>query len=198
MRVIRDTISNGLLILAVTIMLYFIFVLEMLSLMIYPMLLLVGALLLRVYVNKRVKKDPSVDEREGKSIFMFYLIALIGIGLGNLFIEGLYDYPIENYLSSASTDAVLFTVLMAIVEEAFFRGELLEWLTTVMPPSFAVISDAAIFMGYHLNVYGRDPECLLYVFIGGLSLAFVTIQSRRLSPAMLAHITNNLVSVLGI
>jgi len=201
MRIIQDAISNGLLILAVLIMLYFIFVVGMLDILIYPMLLLVGALVLRVFVNRKLLKDEEIDRTEQKTILVYYLLGLIGIGLGSWFVQGLYDFPIEKYvpslvLSGSSFDIALFTVLMAIVEEQFFRGELLEWMSNTMTPTTATIGNAAVFMGYHLGVYGTNPDNLLYVFIGGLTLALITVKSRRLLPAQLAHITNNLWSVL--
>jgi len=201
MRIIHDSVSNGLLIAAIMIMLYFIFVVQLLELMIYPMLLVVGTLALRIFVNRKVLRDEELEPPEIKSIFIYYLIALVGIGIGSWFISGLYHFPFEKYLVTVKLtmmDAWLFTCLMAIVETQFFQGELLEYMSGTMSPSLAVIASALVFMAYHLGVYGTLPENLLYVFIGGLSLAYVTVQSKRLSPALLAHITNNLLSVLGI
>jgi len=201
MRIMQDAISNGLLIIAIMIMLYFIFVLHMLDLMIYPMLLLVGVLALRIFVNRKVLRDEELEPPEIKSIFLYYLIALVGIGIGSWFIQGLYNFPFEEYLTATKLDMTnvwLFTCLMAIVETQFFQGELLEFLSNSMSPALAVIGSALVFMAYHLGVYGTQPENLLYVFIGGLSLAYVTLQSRRISPAIMAHITNNLLSVMGV
>jgi len=201
MRIIQDGISNGLLVMAIMIMLYFIFVVHLLDLMIYPMLLLVGVLALRVFVNRKILRDDELEPPEIKSIIIYYLLALVGIGLGSWFIQGLYNFPFEKYLATTKLDVIdawLFTCLMAIVETQFFQGELLEFLSNSMSPALAVIASALIFMSYHLGVYGTQPENLLYVFIGGLSLAYVTLQSRRISPAIMAHITNNLLSVMGI
>jgi len=201
MRIMQDAISNGLLILAIMIMLYFIFVAHLLDLMIYPMLLVVGTLTLRLFVNRKVLRDEELEPPEIKSIFIYYLVALVGIGIGSWLIRGLYDFPFEKYLTIARLqviDAGLFTSLMAIVETQFFQGELLEYMSNTMSPSLAVIASSFVFMAYHLGVYGTQPENLLYVFIGGLSLAYVTVQSRRISPALLAHITNNLLSVMGV
>jgi len=201
MRIMQDAISNGLLILAIMIMLYFIFVAHLLDLMIYPMLLVVGTLAFRLFINRKVLRDEELEPPEIKSILVYYLLALVGIGIGSWFIQGLYDFPFEKYLAAARLeviDAWLFTTLMAIVETQFFQGELLEYMSNSMAPALAVIANAFVFMVYHLGVYGTQPENLLYVFIGGLSLAYVTIQSRRISPAVLAHITNNLLSVMGV
>jgi len=199
-KVIQDPISKGFLLLGIMLTLYFIFVLGQLELLIYPIVLLVGALVFRVFVNKgKVEVDETLDPMDRKKILLYYLLALVGIGVGNFLIRGLYDFPLPTSTAIATTtmDAWLFTTLMAIVEEQFFRGEMLEWMANYLPPFMGVLANAAIFTAYHLGVYGAKPDSLLYVMIGGISLAVVTMKSRRLSPAMGAHITNNLLSVLG-
>jgi membrane protease YdiL (CAAX protease family) len=200
-RIIQDIISNGVLLVAVLILLYLIFVGGMLDVLIYPLILLIGSVILRVYVSTRqVEKDEYVEREEAKGIFVYYLVALLGIGLGNFLVTNLYRFPIEKYLSTLQvlsiTDTILLAILMAISEEQFFRGELLEWLSHKMPVGMAILLNALCFTAYHFKVYGSSTESLLFVFIGGSILAYVTIRSRRLAPAQLAHITNNIGGVL--
>jgi len=185
-------------------MLYFIFVLGMFDIMIYPMLLLLGCTVFRVFLNKPVTQDEYIDEPERKSIIINYLIALSGIFIGTYMIRDLYKHPTNPipligtpFPELAILDMMMFTGLMAICEEQFFRGEIFEWLTNRLPaPGLAIISSSAFFTAYHFQIYGSSVDSLLYVFVGGVVLAWAVYRSRRLCCASLAHLTNNLFSVV--
>lgn len=204
-RIMQDPISNAFLILALMIMVYFTFVLGNLSILIYPFILLIAALTFRVFINKKLVKDTDIDKTERKDILIYYFVGLIGIGIGNLLVKGLYTFPINEALnrlgvqitmSMAPIDDRLFTILMAIVEEQLFRGEMLEWMSGSMPPGVASLANAGVFSVYHLGVYGTQPQNLIYVLVGGIALAWITIKSRRLTSALGAHITNNILGAI--
>lgn len=172
--------------------------------MIYPLLLLVGCTVFRVFLNKPVTTDEYIDEPERKNIFVNYLIALSGIFIGTYMVRDLYKHPTNPipllgiaFPQLGVIDMALFSGLMAIVEEQFFRGEIFEWLTNRMPaPGLAIILSSAFFTAYHFQIYGSNIDSLLYVFVGGVVLAWAVYRSRRLAPASLAHLTNNVAGAI--
>jgi membrane protease YdiL (CAAX protease family) len=93
-------------------------------------------------------------------------------------------------------DAALYAVLMAIAEENFFRGAITNFLLTITSPAFAILGSAMIFTAYHIAVYRTSLEAFIYVFVGGAVLAWVAQRTGRLSPAICAHIINNLLATL--
>jgi membrane protease YdiL (CAAX protease family) len=93
-------------------------------------------------------------------------------------------------------DAMLYAVLIAVAEEQFFRGAILNFLLTLTNSTVAIFSSAAIFMVYHFAVYGTSTSNLVYVLVGGLALAWAAYRSGRLSPSILAHVINNVLSFM--
>lgn len=87
---------------------------------------------------------------------------------------------------------VAIAVFPGICEEVFFRGFLLRHLSRIAPTTVAVLLSSLLFAGFHL-----DPVHILGVVPLGLWLGFITIRSQSLFPAILAHATNNFVSVLA-
>ena len=86
---------------------------------------------------------------------------------------------------------------MAVAEEQFFRAGLLSWIrASVSDNTVAIVASAAIFSAYHLAVYGIDINRLVYVFIGGVVLAWLVVKTNRISPSIIAHMLNNLAGVM--
>lgn len=116
------------------------------------------------------------------------------MAIGSLFVENLFlpIVPAQILALSLPMTALMFTVLMAIAETQFFQGELFVILSQ-HTKSFAIalILTSVIGVVYHLNVYGTDPSALMYVFIGFTMLTWASWKTRRVLPAMLAHLTNN-------
>ena len=199
MKVTQDHISQGLLALAVALMFYFLFVVGLEALF-YPLLLLAGCAVFRVYINKPLDRDEELDRSEGKKVAVGFVLAFTGIIVGNLFVHDLYRNP-QNPLpftgapfpELAALDATFFAAMMAIVEEQFFRGEIFEWLAYRSTPGIGIIGSAAFFTAYHFKVYGGDVDSLIYVLVGGVSLAWSVWYTQRLAPASLAHLVNNIV-----
>jgi membrane protease YdiL (CAAX protease family) len=93
---------------------------------------------------------------------------------------------------------IAYVVLMAISEEQFFRGFILDLLLSKFTRKIvAVILAGLIFVTYHIAMYGTDADAMLYVLAGGVILSWVAYRSRRLSPGMIAHIFNNVRAVIG-
>jgi len=153
-------------------------------------LLLSGVALQHLAIGRREPADEILTER-GLNTVMYAALAVAGISLGGLLGSKL---PLATGLSAF--DAAMFGVLMAVAEEQFFRGFITQWLVAQTTPAMGVLSGAAVFAVYHLAVYGTEPGSLVYVLIAGAILGWVCLQTGRLSPAILAHCINNLISVM--
>jgi len=159
------------------------------------------------YEKRREVDDSSVTRKEGLSLGYYTVVALFGIlAIG-------YAINLTKYISSLQTfstqyDSLLYSALMAVSEEMFFRGFITDFLLTASAvtsikilkigyPYNALILSATIFMGYHFARYGTQFDALIYVFAGGFILSWVAFKSKRLGPSMLAHSITNIISVLG-
>ena len=81
-------------------------------------------------------------------------------------------------------------VLGPVTEEILLRGCVLP-LSSHISPRFAVFCSALLFGLMHGNV-----TQIFNAFMLGLLLAYVTLKSRSIIPAMLMHIANNSISVI--
>ncbi|MGY8822758.1 MAG: CPBP family glutamic-type intramembrane protease [Candidatus Latescibacterota bacterium] len=90
---------------------------------------------------------------------------------------------------------VLFAVvfLPGICEELFFRGFVFTGLYFHYGPKTALFFSALLFAAAHFN-----PWQLPALFIFGLFLAALAYWTHSIYPPILAHIVNNMLSVLGI
>jgi membrane protease YdiL (CAAX protease family) len=147
----------------------------------------------RKHIGKEVLEDEKEPATLGK-IAYYTVIALFGIFLIGYAINLV---PLTIPAALTGTDAILYSVLIGIAEEQFFRGFLTDWLLSVLPSwIMAVSAGAGIFAVYHFARYGTQLNALVYVFAGGFILGWVAYKSRRLSPTMIAHAANNTISYL--
>jgi len=79
----------------------------------------------------------------------------------------------------------------AICEEILFRGFLQPLLIRLTRPGWGILFSAMAFALFHL-----DPVHVVGVFPLGLWLGYLSYQSGSLIPAMLAHLCNNVLSIL--
>ena len=138
-----------------------------------------------------------------------YIVCAVLVGAGMMAGLGFVNEGVASILKKAGLNAaginlpvdspfrfalfsVLVAVLPAVIEEAFFRGLLLGSLADESEKAFskrnvcAALSSAACFALYHCSL-----TQLVYQFIYGLFLAFLTIEARSAIPAALAHFINN-------
>jgi len=87
--------------------------------------------------------------------------------------------------------AVVF--IPGICEELFFRGFVLTGFYFHSGPKTALFSSALLFAVAHFN-----PWQLPALFLFGLFLAALAYWTHSIYPPIIAHITNNLLSVVGI
>ena len=91
-------------------------------------------------------------------------------------LESVWDYVLFS---------VVLCVLPAIAEELFFRGLILGNLSRAGKVA-ATLTVSLCFALYHGNVYQ-----LAYQFIYGAALCVLTLKSKSVLPAVLAHFLNN-------
>ena len=191
MAVAHDSLSQTCTILAVMIVIY-LSTFETTVVILFPAVLLIAGLILQFYLQRRVEVVDSLVENAG-NIGFYTLIALAGIALASFAAPALSRIP---KMELTGVDAMLYAILIAVAEEQFFRGAILNFLLTLTNPTVAIFSSAAIFMVYHFAVYGTFTSNLVYVLVGGLALAWAAYRSGRLSPSILAHVTNNMLTFL--
>jgi membrane protease YdiL (CAAX protease family) len=182
----HDTLSQALTVLACLSSVY-LATFQPSTIIFFPVILLVSGLTLQFYLG-RFEVTDSVVESSG-DIALHTLAALAGLAVAGLFA------PLIPRLGLTGFDAVLYGALIAVAEEQFFRGAVLNMLLAKLPVAAAIPSSALIFAVYHLAVYGSEAYALVYVSAAGLLLAYVSWRSGRLSPAMIAHIANNIFSL---
>jgi membrane protease YdiL (CAAX protease family) len=83
-------------------------------------------------------------------------------------------------------------VLPGIFEEIAFRGLLLHGLRKRFRPAVRVIVVGLLFGFYHVALFRLAPTAFL-----GILLACVTLLSGSIYPAMLWHVLNNSLAILG-
>jgi len=173
---------------------------------IFPGFLLLMGLVIGRYLKLKYEVDPSLSDEESTSILLYTLIALLGMVIASL----IAGFDIFLHRSTISLKGVMLSgvplmplhaLLMAVAEEQFFRGAVLEWI--IQKTGQAIIVIPSIISGiigaaYHMAVYHTKPDALIYVFIAWIILSYVAIKTRRLSPTMLAHVINNFMATMGV
>lgn len=81
-------------------------------------------------------------------------------------------------------------IVAPITEELFFRGLLLQGFLKRYSTTTAVVGSTLLFSAAHLN-----PVQIPATIILGVYLSWLTIKSRSLIPAMLAHAFNNAIGL---
>jgi hypothetical protein len=140
-------------------------------------ILIVGLTLATLF--RTISFDLYIDKKEFSQIFT-WTFACLGAVLAINFVTP--------RLPLAEFNPKMFGVLIAVAETMFFQGFLLPWLQRLTRISIlAVLLCAGAATAFHLNVYGTSTSALLIVFGGFAVLNFATLQTQRLTPAMLGH-----------
>lgn len=191
----EDSISFALWLTALMLIIYLATFLSFTDLLLIPFALLIGGMVTQLWVRRKVPEiDPSLSQTEMKDILFYVLIALGAIGLGSLTFPRLFTPQMPVQL--AIYDQYMYGTLFAISEERFFRGGITSFLAWKIPSmSAASFASGGLFGIYHLAVYGSAMDKLIYVLIAGVILSLVTLKSKRITPASLSHIINNLMAV---
>ena len=189
----QDSLSKILIIISVSLLLFMsTFNVELLTKSLFAVSLILGGLTLSL-ITKEYSEDNNIDLGERNQIFIYSIIALGTV----LFLSTIVPaIPLVELAQIPFSIIVLFGLLIAVAEEVFFRGFLLNFLIGKAGNIFGIFGSALIFAIYHLNVYGTSPQNLIFVFGAGIILGFIAFRSRRVSTVMIAHIMNNLFAIL--
>ena len=167
---------------------------EQSTIAIYPGFLLVVGVVMGIALRSRFQVDEDIDEAEGRSIAYWTFIALIGVGLAGVVSSfTLMQLPAEVTALSV-IDQKIYAALMAIAEEAFFRGFICNLFLIKFGEAGATFAGGAVGSIYHLARYGASTEAILFIFMAFSVLSFVSVRSGRISPAMTAHLVHNLLA----
>lgn len=98
-----------------------------------------------------------------------------------------------------SADSAMFVLAVAIIgvlapvaEEAFFRGYMQSRLRRRWGPAWAIGITAVAFGALH-----ADPVQTPFAIVIGVALGYVTERAGSIRPAIVCHIINNMISVMG-
>ena len=145
----------------------------------------------------------------GLGLLLQLIIALLFLPLDELlFPDGRPPQEIAETMSSADTSSLLkialvvtAVVLAPIVEELIFRGVLLRALEK-RSNRVAIVGSGAIFSVVHIlgldteRIYVSAAVVLPPIFILGVLLAWLTLRTGRLGPAIFLHSGWNLLAAI--
>lgn len=177
-------------------------------LIIFPAFLLTTGLIMEWYLERRREHDETTSKRELKSVIYYALIGILGL----LITGAVVNYiPIPTAITPLSFDALAYGALMGISEEPFFRGFITDGLLSYFGSSqarfggfafrnvyVALALSACIFAIFHFAVYKTSTNALIYVWVGGFILSWIAYKSKRISPCIIAHVCNNIWSMLRV
>jgi len=190
-----DSLSIGMSVLAIMIAIYISTWGQSIALL-FPIILLLSTVAINYYFGRKVEIDPTLDSNELGDVGLYTVICLVVMAVGGAFAAKVF-LPSTLLATLSTTDAAMYGTLIAVAEENLFRGAILSFLamTTVRP--LAIFASASIFVVYHFSVYRANSSALMYVFIAGMVLSYACLRTRRLSPAILAHVINNVAAVMA-
>ena len=167
--------------------------------------LLASAISLVGLENQRLLFKGNIPEQPVNEVratnYLGYAGAAVATFFGlSLFVPILPTYARE-FLGSASLSTVplnvafgvsqLFVLLIAVSEEQFFRGFIVNFLGKLGSFGASLIS-AVLFAGYHLAAYGGQIFPTVFIVGGaGFVLAQVDIRTGSITPSLLGHVVNN-------
>lgn len=173
----------------------------------FPLILLLSGLMLMLVVQRLplqegYDEDLEIYETETFEAFqrdaLFSLLGFVMILSISFFVpifKTTSFFSIAQTNISDTTKLIFFSVSMAISEEVFFRGFLLNWLANINN-TIANILQALLFSVYHFAVYGQSISLLIYVFLAGLILGYMALRTGSLTTSILIHILVNIFSVI--
>ncbi len=132
-------------------------------------------------------------------VLIAFAVGFISDYFTELFISGVSLFGLQNnvemsFKSSGALENILYIIAVAVIppiaEEFAFRGIVLQKFRKY-GDSFAVFISALLFGLLHGNIV-QIP----FAFIVGLALAFITVKTESIIPAMITHFLINCTSVI--
>lgn len=128
------------------------------------------------------------------------LVALVASLLVGVFItESEHLKQLAESFRELSQNGFLFALVLliggapAVCEELLFRGYIQTRLTRRFPAWVGILVASLLFAAFHL-----DPVHVIAVFPLGIWMGWLAYRSGSILPAMLAHLVNNVLSVVAI
>jgi membrane protease YdiL (CAAX protease family) len=91
---------------------------------------------------------------------------------------------------------VIATLIVApVAEELIYRGYVLQALHGRMRAPVAAVLSALVFSSIHVGI---GLGLALYIFLGGLILAYLYLKFRNVYACVLMHLLNNIVAYIVI
>lgn len=165
------------------------------SVLVLAALMLTGAELLRWVGGKRIRRSKPTATRcaygisVGLALFVVLLLASRGsVTSSHTLLWGLVS-------STNALNKMLYIVSLVVIapfaEESLFRGAFEDLLGTAFNPTVAIFMSALAFSLAH-----GARSMLLFYFAAGVLFSLLSYRSRSLLPAMLAHATFNLLTIV--
>jgi membrane protease YdiL (CAAX protease family) len=120
---------------------------------------------------------------------------VIGVFVAVSLLAGALTQPAAMVFTIATPIAFFFVVLVApIVETLFFQGALLPTLTMYLTKPIGLFLSSLLFALYHITTWGA-AGLIGYVipFLFALLLSLLTVKFESVAPAIIAHMTVNLI-----
>lgn len=168
------------------------------------------------FIKKINKSDVMLIQKTNRTV---YLIAVI-LGVSFVFVQPILNL-FYNFLSGdnvyidfefdgfnkfqtiLSLNYISAVVFIPIAEELFFRGYIQNKLQEKMRPIYAIGIASFLFSVIHLPYYKLiiwslegTMQSAFIAFFGGLVAGYIYNKSKSLGPAILFHITWNLIAIL--
>jgi len=149
-------------------------------------------MLIAVVLIKKGSNFLAIDSNYKTDIFVGVVVGVVFIGL---VLSGLNIVTPTSAQSIDDTNGVAIdTVGASIVEESFFRGVVMPYLSSVIPNLFVVVLQAVIFASFHIVAYG-SVDTMLGAFVGsfifGSVAGFTAYKTKSLISVMIAHFILN-------
>lgn len=163
----------------------------------------IAAIIIGIKTTKvKLKKDVFTPNKAPKMFVFIGTVSCIGIGMISSMVYLIYSTIAKYYgitipqpdFSMPAQRGYLIMFLMyvcligPILEEIIFRGFILKSMQRYGNFT-AILVSAILFSMFHLNLVQFINPVLV-----GIVLAFITIKSKSIFPAMIAHIFNNTIA----
>ena len=160
-----------------------------------PMFLPIAGIALIHYTSGTQETvDDDYLTPSGLRSMYFVILGVASLGVFGVIGQNLSILSVIEDLSIV--DAGLCVGLIAVGETLFFQGFVLKYLKTLFKfAPFAIVGSALIFMAYHNWRYGASPATMGYVLYAGVLMSYICHVTKRMWPAYLVHIINNLIAV---
>ena len=101
-----------------------------------------------------------------------------------------YVSPKISKLFDSTSIIIVINIFVAITEEYVFRSYLLSYTNSLFPISLSIAINSIIFYLAHLN------SKIVELIIMAITFSLITIYTDNMLTPIIAHITNNVLSVL--